>query len=106
MQVELAHQLGLDLAADAGVEEYGVGHDNATASVRTAFNASHHRLQEQPGRLSGPKLDGEVLLDRLLLLAAEGRVGEHHVDAIAADLGQGEVERVLFNETRPVDAVQ
>jgi len=37
-------------------------------------------LEEQEGRLTG--LDGEVLLDLLALLAAEGRIGQHHIIAV------------------------
>jgi hypothetical protein len=51
-----------------------------------AFKRLDEVLQEQEGRLAG--LDREVLLHLLALLAAEGRVGQDHVVAVAVlDVG-------------------
>ncbi len=37
-------------------------------------------LQKQKGRLAG--LDREVLLHLLALFAAEGRIGQYHIEAV------------------------
>ncbi len=62
-------------------------------------------LEEQERRLAGA--DGEVLLHLLAFLAAERRIGQHHVDAVLF-LNVGEVlgQRVGVDDIRRVDAVQ
>ena len=76
-------------AADAVAEERAVGHDHAGPARLAAWRAqlAHDELQEQQRRLGGLLVVGEVAEDAALLLAAEGRVGQDHVDAVAvADL--------------------
>ena len=50
---------------------------------------------------------GEIALDAFLLLAAEGRIGQDHIHAVAlADVGELEAERVAGINLRRVEAVQ
>ena len=62
-------------------------------------------LEEQEGGLASA--DGEVLLHFLAFLAAEGRIGQHHVVAVFL-LNIGEVfgQRVGVDDVRCLDAVQ
>ena len=70
-----------------------------------AFSDLDEVLQEQEGRLAG--LDREVLLDLLALLAAEGRVGQDHVVAVALlDVGDVLGQRVGVDDVRRLDAMQ
>ena len=73
--------------------------------VDTGLEDLDEVLEEQEGGLAGA--DGEVLLHLLALLAAEGRIGQHHVEAVLL-LNVGEVlgERVGVDDVRRLDAVQ
>ena len=75
----------LTRAADAVAEEEAVRHDHAAPAAR--LEDPLDELKEQQRGLRRPRCLGEVRLDRLLLLAAERRVGEDDVDAVGgADL--------------------
>ena len=64
-------------------------------------------MQEEQRGFGGLFVFGEIALDALLLLAAEGRIGEDHVHAVAlADVGELEAERVAGINLRRVEAVQ
>ena len=68
---------------------------------------AHDELQEEQRRLGGLPVLGEVALNALLLLAAEGRIGEDHVHAVLlADLGELEAQGVARVDLRRVEAVQ
>ena len=86
-----------------GVREERVLDDHAAAAA--GLEDLDEVLEEQERRLAGA--DGEVLLHFLALLAAEGRIGEHHVVAVLL-LNVGEVfgERVGVDDVRRLDAVQ
>ena len=86
-----------------GVGEEGVLDDHAAAPA--GLEDLDEVLEEQERRLAGA--DGEVLLHLLALLAAEGRIGQHHVVAVLL-LNVGEVlgERVGVDDVRRLDAVQ
>ena len=62
-------------------------------------------LQEQERRLAGA--DRKVLLHFLALLAAEGRIGQHHVKTVLfLNVGQVLGQRVGVDDVRRFDAVQ
>ena len=62
-------------------------------------------LEKQERRLPGA--DGEVLLHFLALLAAEGRIGHHHLVAVLLlNVGQVFGERVGVDDVGRFDAVQ
>ena len=112
VEVELLEQLLLDAGADAVAEEGAVGDDDGGAGRparrrRPAVQLAHDELQEEQRRLGGLLVLGEVALDALLLLAAEGRIGEDHVHPVLlADLGQLEAQGVARVDLRGVEAVQ
>ena len=67
----------------------------------------HDELQEEQRGFRRLFVFGEIALDALLLLAAEGRVGEDHVHAVAlADVGELVAERVAGINLRRVESVQ
>ena len=67
----------------------------------------HDELQEEQRGFGGLLVFREIALDALLLLAAEGRVGEDHIHAILlADVGELEAQRVAGIDLRRVEAVQ
>ena len=86
-----------------GVGEKGVLDDDAAAAA--GLEHLDEVLEEEERGLAGA--DGEVLLHFLALLAAEGRIGQHHVVAVLL-LNVGEVlgERVGVDDVRRLDAVQ
>ena len=86
-----------------GVREERVLDDDAAAPA--GLQHLDEVLEEQERRLAGA--DGEVLLHLLALLAAEGRIGQHHVVAVLV-LNVGEVlgQRVGVDDVRRLDAVQ
>jgi hypothetical protein len=86
-----------------GVGEEGVLDDDAAAAA--GLEHLDEVLEEQEGGLAGA--DGEVLLHLLALLAAEGRIGQDHVEAVLL-LNVGEVlgQRVGVDDVRRLDAVQ
>ena len=74
---------------------------------RLALELAHDELEEQQRRFRGLPVFGEIALDALLLLAAEGRIGEDHVHAIfLADFGELEAQSVAGVDLRRVQAVQ
>ena len=63
--------------------------------------------RKQERRLSGAAVLREVAKDAALLLAAERRIGEDHLDALGlADLGQTEAQRIVGIDARRIHAVQ
>ena len=112
MQVELLQQLLLDAGADAIAEQRAVGHDDGGAGgspwrVGGRLQLPHDELEEQQRGLGGLLVLGEIALDALLLLAAEGRVGEDDIDALLlADLGELEAQGVAGVDLRRVEAMQ
>ena len=67
----------------------------------------HDELQEQQRGFGRLLVFREIALDAFLLLAAEGRIGEDHVHAVAlADVGELEAERIAGINLRRVEAVQ
>ena len=72
-----------------------------------AFQLAHDELKEEQGGFGGLLVFGEVALDALFLLAAEGRVGEDDVHAVLfADLGQLVAQGVAGVDLRGVEPVQ
>ena len=68
---------------------------------------AHDELEEQERGFGGLFVFGEIALDAFLFLAAEGRVGEDDVHAVAfADVGELEAEGVAGVDLRGVEAVQ
>ena len=66
---------------------------------------AHDELQEQQCRFGGLLVFGEVAQDAALLLAAEGRVGQDHVDAVpVADLAQREAQAVAADRSAATPA--
>ena len=112
MEVELLDELLLDPGADAVAEEGPVGDDNGGAggpSHRCSLVAqlAHDELQEEERRLGGLLVIGEVPLDALFLLAAEGRVCHDHVHPVLlADLGQLETQGIARIDPGGVEAVE
>ena len=99
MQIEFGEQVFFNAGGDAIAEERAVGDDDGGASglVLTdgTAQAAHDELEEEQSRLAGAAVGGEVVLDAWLLLAAEGRIGEDDVYAVAvADLAEAEAKRV------------
>ena len=67
----------------------------------------HDELEEEQRGFGGLFVFGEIALDAFLLLAAEGRVGEDDVHAVAlADVGELEAKGVAGVNLRRVEAVQ
>ena len=80
--------------------------DGATSDAYLA-QLPHDELQEQQRGFGGLLVFGEIALDAFLLLAAEGRVGEDHIHAVAlADVGELEAQGVAGVNLRRVEAVQ
>ena len=72
-----------------------------------ATQSPHDELQEQQRRFRRLLVFREIALDALLLLAAEGRIRQDHVHAVAlADVGELEAERIAGINLRRVEAVQ
>ena len=70
-----------------------------------AFSDLDEMLQEQERGLAG--LDREILLHLRPLLAAERRIGQHHVEAVLLlDVGDVLGQRVGVDDVRRLDAVQ
>ena len=68
---------------------------------------AHDELEKEEGGFGGLFVLREIALDAFLFLAAERRVGEDHVHAIAfADVGELETEGVAGVNLRGVEAVQ
>ena len=68
---------------------------------------AHHELHEQQRRLAGPRGLREVQLDARLLLAAKGRVGDDHLEAVLLpDLLQRRFQGVIAADVGILDAVQ
>ena len=86
-----------------GVGQEGILDDHAGPAA--GFEDLDEMLEEQKGGLAGT--DGEVLLDLLALLAAEGRIGEHHIVAVLF-LNVGEIfgQRVGMKDIRRLNAMQ
>ena len=71
------------------------------------FQLPHDELQKEQRGLGRLLVLREIALDALLLLAAERRIGEDHVHAIAlADVGELEAERIAGVNLRRIEAVQ
>ena len=74
-----------------------------TAQCRRAGAAAqfaHDQLQEEQRGFGGLLVFREIALDALFLFAAEGRVGEDHVHAVAlADVGELEAEGVAAGQS-------
>src|ERR1019366_1043596 len=99
----LQQQLAQAHRSIVGVREEGVLDDHAAAPA--GLENLDEVLQEEERRLAGPY--GEVLLHFLALLAAEGRIGQHHVVAVLF-LYVGEVlgERIGVDDVGRIDAMQ
>ena len=68
---------------------------------------AHDELQEQKRGFRRLAVFGEVALNALFLLAAEGRIGEDHIDAVfLADLRELEAQGVAGVDLRRVQPVQ
>ena len=64
-------------------------------------------MQEEERRLGGLLVVGEVALDALFLLAAEGRVGHDHIHPVLlADLGELETQGVARIDLRGIETVE
>ena len=106
VQVALLQQVLLEPRLDALAEQGAVGQHHGGAPA--GLQQPHDQGQEQVGGFLGSKVLGEVALDAVFFLAAEGRVGQHDVDAVLllpADVGprQGVV---VTHEAGVLDAVQ
>ena len=67
----------------------------------------HDELQEQQRGFGRLLVFREIALDAFFLLAAEGRIRQDHVHAVAlADVRQLEAERIAGIDLRRVEAVQ
>ncbi len=106
MQVAPLDEILLHPGQHALAEERAVGqHDRAAAAVAEQFD--DHREEERRGLLGLERL-GEVGLDAVLLDAAKGWVGDHHMHTVVVgDLAERPGERVAVQDPRgQVDAVQ
>ena len=56
---------------------------STTAARPPGFEQADDEGEEQVGRLAGAEVLREVALDAVFLAPAEGRIGEHDVDAVA-----------------------
>ena len=106
VEVALRHQVLLEAGLDALAEQGAVGQDHGGAAAR--FQQTDDEGEEQVRRLPRAEVLREVGLDAVLLLAAEGRIGEHDVHPVLplpADVGprQGVV---VAHEAGVLDAVQ
>ena len=64
-----------------------------TTRFRTASQLPHDQLEEQQRGFGRLLILGEVAKDAALLFAAEGRIGQDHIDAVSlADLRQLEAK--------------
>ena len=64
-------------------------------------------MQEQQGGFRRLFVFREIALDAFLLLAAEGRIRQDHIHAVAfADVGELEAERIAGINLRRVKAMQ
>ena len=91
MQVALLHQMFLEPRLDALAKERSIGQHNRRAAV--GFKDAHDEREKEVGGLAGLEVPREVAFDAVFFLAAEGRIGEHDVDAVRlriADVGPGE----------------
>ena len=92
VEVALLHQMFLEPRLDAFAEERAVGQDDggATAWLEQADDEGEKEI----GGLAGLEVLGKVAFDPVLLLPAEGRIGEddvHSVGLAVADIGSGQV---------------
>ena len=72
-----------------------------------ATQSSHDQLQKQQRGFRRLFVFGEIALDAAFLLAAEGRIRQDHIHAVAlADVCQLEAERIAGINLRRVEAVQ
>ena len=81
---------------------------STTAARPCGFQQPNDEGEEQVRGLPRAEVLRKVALDAVLLLAAEGRVGEHDIDPVLrppADVGAGQGV-VVTDEARIVDAVQ
>jgi hypothetical protein len=106
VQVALGEQFLLDAGFDAFAKERAVGQHNRAASA--VFDQVHDEDEEQVGGFAGADGGGEILLDAILLHAAERRVGDDDIHAvfravIAERSGEGVVVADLAGH---FDAVQ
>ncbi len=106
VEVALLHQMFLEPGLYSLAEQRSVGqhHRGAPARLQQADDES----EEQVRGLASAEMLREVRLDAVLLLAAEGRVGEHDVHPVLllpADIGAGQGV-VVADEARVLDAVQ
>jgi hypothetical protein len=74
---------------------------------RLAAESPHDELEEKQRGFGGLSVLRKVGLDALLLLAAEGRVGEDHVHTFfLSDLSEFVAECIAGVDARGVEAVQ
>lgn len=109
MEVELPGQFLLDPGTDAVAEQGPVGDEHRRlAGPRGSAELPHDELQEEQGRLGRLLVFGEVAEDALLLLAAEGRVGQDQVHPVTApdfrDLLGKAVPLVICGDSRPLSS--
>ncbi len=120
MEVEVLQQLFFDAGTDAIAEQYSVRyHHGGTGGEHLTLGPSpqsgegmlpqlpHDELEEEEGGFGRLLIFGEIALDAFLFLAAEGRVCEDDVHAVAlADVGEFEAQGVAGVDLRRVEAVQ
>ena len=101
-------QRGEQLVAEGSRGVVAVGEERVLddhAGAAAGFQALDEVLEEQERGFA--RLDGEVLLDLLALLAAERGIGQDHVVAVALlDVGEVLGERVRVDDVRRLDAVE
>ena len=105
VEVALLHQVFFESGFDAFAEQGAVGEDDCGASAR--LEQSDDQGEKQVRGFLGAKVRGEVALDTVFFLAAEGRIGQHHVYALflfPPDVGPGQGV-VVANETGVFNAV-
>ena len=81
---------------------------STTAARPSGFKDADDEREKEVGGLAGLEVLGEVAFDAVFFLAAEGRIGEHDVDAVRlriADVGPGEGV-VVADEAGVLNAVQ
>ncbi len=105
MQVAGLQQLLLDARLDAFAEQRAVGqHQRGAAAV---LQQVHDQHEEEVGGFAGAEGGGEVVLDAVFFHAAEGRVGDDDVDAVARAVvaqraGEGVVVADVGRHVQPV----